>query len=84
MITVFSKPACSFCVNAKNLLADRDISFNEVILDIGQEKAPDARYMPINEFKEKFPTVRTLPHIIDEDVVIGGFKELKRMLDIAA
>lgn len=80
MITIYSKPACSHCVGAKNLLAEKDISYVEVILDIGQEKVADQRYMPINEFKELYPTVRTMPHILDEDKVIGGFKELRAYL----
>lgn len=81
MITVFSKPACSHCVSAKNLLNERGIVFEEVILDVGQEKAVGSTYIPIDEFKEKHPTVRTLPHIFDGNEVIGGFRELRAYLN---
>jgi glutaredoxin len=77
MITIYSKPACTHCDQAKALLKSKGIAFEEIHLDVGQAKTADAKYISRQSLLEKFPTARTMPQITDEGVYIGGFSELK-------
>jgi len=69
--TVWSKNACPFCDQAKNLLKSRGIEFEErnVSKDWTRE-----------QLLEAVPTARTLPQIFLDDAYIGGFTELRRHL----
>lgn len=80
MFTVYSKPACSFCDQAKSLLKSKDLSFNEVIIDVGQPKDPAKTYMTVQELKAKLPTAKTVPQIYHGETHLGGFHELKNYL----
>lgn len=83
MFTVYSKPSCSFCDQAKALLKSKDLSFKEIIIDIGQQKDPSKSYMSAQELKAKIPSARTVPQIYCEDQHLGGFHELKNYLQQA-
>lgn len=80
MFTVYSKPACPFCDQAKSLLKSKGMAYEEVHLDVGQSKTADAKYISRDALLAKIPAARTMPQIMFGDVVIGGFTELKAHL----
>lgn len=71
-VVVWSKYHCPYCDQAKALLGQRDINFEERKIGDGYSK---------EELLESIPTARTVPQIIINDVVIGGFTELKAYLN---
>ena len=80
MITIYSKPSCTFCDQAKALLVSKGIEFTELILDIGQEQDPHKTYVPVASLKERVPTARTVPQIFNDEDHIGGYMELRKFL----
>jgi glutaredoxin 3 len=66
-ITVYSTEPCSFCVRAKQLLALRRLSFEEINL----AKDPAGRI----ELMERTGMI-SFPQIVIENEVVGGFQEL--------
>ena len=82
--TVFSKPACPFCDQAKSLLRSKKLQYTEIILDVGQEKDPTAQYISRSSLLEQIPAARSMPQIMINDKAIGGFTELKSFLQINA
>jgi glutaredoxin 3 len=81
MITIYSKPSCTFCDQAKALLDSRGVEFKELILDVGQEQDPAKTYVSVASLKEKVPTARTVPQIFKGDYHIGGYTELRQFLE---
>tara|TARA_A100001391_G_C5047336_1_gene272461 strand:- start:400 stop:633 length:234 start_codon:yes stop_codon:yes gene_type:complete len=69
---VWSKPACGYCVKAKNLLKSKGIEVEEKNIAEGYK---------IQDLLEMVPNARTMPQIwIDEDYV-GGYYELEKFLE---
>jgi glutaredoxin len=68
---VWSKNQCPFCDQAKALLKQRGIEFEEKKIGEGYTK---------EDLLESVPTARTVPQIFLDDKLIGGFTELKRHL----
>lgn len=68
--TVYSKPGCPSCVNAKQLIQAKGDTYTELVIgtDIARE-----------EFISLFPLVRTVPHILEDQVAIGGYDNLIEM-----
>jgi glutaredoxin 3 len=69
---VWSKNACPYCDQAKNLLKLKNIEFEE--RNIMQDWTKE-------QLLEAVPTARTLPQIFLGDVHVGGFTELKAYLN---
>ena len=69
---VWSKYHCPFCDQAKALLRQRGIPFEEKKIGDGYSK---------EELLEAVPTARTVPQIFINDQLIGGFTELKAHLN---
>jgi glutaredoxin len=69
---VWSKYHCPFCDQAKALLRQRGIPFEEKKIGDGYTK---------EELLEAIPTARTVPQIFIDDQLIGGFTELKAHLN---
>ena len=67
-ITVYSKPACQYCVKAKDLLERLGYEYTEKVVtkDISLEEF----------FKELGKTVSVIPQIVIDDEHIGSFNEL--------
>lgn len=65
---VWSKYHCPFCDQAKALLTQRGIEFEERKIGDGYEK---------EDLLEAVPGARTVPQIFLDDKLIGGFTELK-------
>lgn len=68
---IWSKYHCTFCEQAKQLLAQRGISYEEKKIGDGYTK---------EELLEAVPTARTVPQIFLDGEYIGGFTELKEKL----
>jgi len=72
---IWSKYHCPYCDQAKALLGQRDIPFEEKKIGDGYTK---------EELLEEIPSARTVPQIIIDGKLIGGFNELKQFLTKAA
>jgi glutaredoxin len=68
---VWSKDACPFCDQAKALLTQRGIVYEE--RRIGADYTRE-------QLLEAVPTARTVPQIFLDNTHIGGFTELKQHL----
>jgi glutaredoxin 3 len=79
-LTVYSKPACPQCDQAKSLLAARGVAFAEVTLDVGQPREEGKTYLPVAEFKARWPEVRAMPFVTEGDSPVGGLADLRRRL----
>lgn len=66
---VWSKYQCPFCDQAKALLTQKGIQFEERKIGDGWTK---------EDLLESVPTARTVPQIFLDDKLIGGFQELKK------
>jgi glutaredoxin 3 len=80
MYTVFTKPSCTFCDQAKALLKSKNLAYEEVHLDVGQPKTDGVRYISRDDLFSLIPTARTMPQIMKGEELIGGFKELASSL----
>lgn len=69
---VWSKDSCPYCVQAKALLTQKGIEFEERNITQGTWTK--------EQLLEAVPTARTLPQIFLEDNYIGGFTELRKHL----
>jgi glutaredoxin 3 len=68
---VWSKYQCPYCDQAKALLNQKGIQFEERKIGDGWTK---------EDLLEAIPTARTVPQIIINDELVGGFTELKKKL----
>jgi len=66
-VVVWSKYHCPYCDQAKALLTQRGIPFEERKIGDGWTK---------EELLESVPTARTVPQIIINDSVVGGYTDL--------
>lgn len=80
MFTVYTKPACPWCDRAKDLLKSKGLPFETVNLDVGQPKSESEQYVSREELLSKIPTARTMPQILQNNRVIGGYQELVAVL----
>ena len=71
---VWSKYHCPFCDQAKALLTQKGIPFEEKKIGDGYTR---------EELLEAIPNARTVPQIFVDDKLIGGFTELKKYLEEA-
>jgi glutaredoxin 3 len=69
--TIWSKDACPFCDQAKALLKQRGIEFEEKKIGYGYTR---------EQLLEEIPTARTLPQIFLDQEHIGGFTDLRNYL----
>lgn len=68
---VWSKYQCTFCEQAKSLLTQKGIEFEERKIGDGYTR---------EELLEAVPTARTVPQIFLDGELVGGFNELKERL----
>lgn len=80
MFTIYSKPTCPQCEQAKNLLVANELPFTVVDIDVGQPKVDGQTYIGREEFLSTFPGQRSVPLVLQDGVRIGGFKELRDFL----
>jgi glutaredoxin 3 len=67
--TIWSKYHCPYCDQAKALLTQKGIEFEERKIGDGYTK---------EDLLEAVPTARTVPQIFLGEELIGGFTELKK------
>jgi glutaredoxin len=68
---IWSKYHCPFCDQAKALLEQQGIEFEERKIGDGFTK---------EELLEAVPNARTVPQILIDDRLIGGFTDLQKYL----
>lgn len=71
--TIWSKEICPYCIQAKKLLEFKGVEY--------QEKKIGADYTK-EDLLEEIPTARSVPQIIIDDQVIGGYTELKKYFGV--
>ena len=69
---IWSKYQCPYCDQAKALLTQRGIAFEERKIGDGYTK---------EDLLEAVPSARTVPQIFLGEELIGGFTELKKRLE---
>ena len=69
--TIWSKYNCPYCDQAKALLKNKGIPFEEKKIGDGYSR---------EELLEAVPNARTVPQIFLDDKLIGGFTELNEHL----
>ena len=74
-VVVWSKYHCPYCDQAKALLTQRGIKYEERKIGDGYTR---------EELLEAVPTARTVPQIIINGNIIGGFTELRDYLENTA
>ena len=65
---VWSKVTCPYCDMAKTLLKNKGIVFEERMIGVGWTR---------EQLLESIPQARTVPQIILNGVLIGGYEQLK-------
>lgn len=68
---VWSKDHCPYCVQAKTLLEQKGIEYEEKKIGEGYTK---------EDLLESVPTARTVPQIFLDGELVGGFTELRAKL----
>ena len=69
---VWSKYHCPYCDQAKALLTQKGIQFEEKKIGDGFTK---------EDLLESVPAARSVPQIFVDDQLIGGFQELRTFLE---
>ena len=72
---VWSKDNCTFCDQAKALLEQRNIAYEEKKIGYGYTR---------EDLLEAVPTARTVPQIFVHNNHIGGFLELRKYIEETA
>ena len=67
MIDIYTRTDCSFCSSAKQFMKSRNISYNEHLV---------GRDLTREELIEKFPQMKTVPIIVLDGRLIGGYMNL--------
>jgi len=66
-VVVYSKDNCPYCVQAKNLLEKMKVSYEEKKLGVNCTR---------EELLEAIPNARTVPQIVINSHVVGGYEQL--------
>jgi glutaredoxin 3 len=69
---VWSKDHCPYCDQAKALLTQKGVEFEERKIGSGYTK---------EQLLEAVPAARTVPQIILDGKLVGGFTELKKYFE---
>ena len=72
MYTIYSKPSCSYCLQARQLLETKQLPF--VYKQLGADYT-------LQELLEVSPNARTFPVILKDGELIGGFTNLCEYLN---
>ena len=68
---IWTKDNCVFCKQAKSLLESEQIDYEERHIGNGYTR---------EQLLEAVPNARTVPQIFIDEVLVGGFTELKEYL----
>ena len=72
---VWSKDNCAYCDQAKALLEQRNIAYEEKKIGYGYTR---------EDLLEAVPTARTVPQIFVNNNHVGGFTELRKYIEETA
>jgi glutaredoxin 3 len=72
IVELYTKANCSYCSLAKQILLSNQIQYTENMLD---------RDFTKEILKEKFPTAVTFPVIVLDGYFIGGYNQLKIIIE---
>lgn len=72
MITIYSRPNCTWCDQSKALLESKGLEYNELMLDLD---------VTVEQLKQLVPGAKSVPQIMDDGLYVGGFKELVKHLE---
>ena len=70
-VVVWSRDHCAYCVKAKNLLEMKGIEYEERNISAG--------VWTREQLLEACPSARTVPQIVIDGVVIGGYDRLEEL-----
>ena len=70
-VTVYSTASCPICSQTKSCLDKWQIEFDEVMIDDNQDT--------MREFAEVTKNARSVPQIVIDGKLIGGFSELTEL-----
>lgn len=80
VITIFGKKNCKYCTRAKNFLDSKNVTYDYIdILNLGYSGVIDF----LNKEKDRLGIMdnhKTVPVIMVDNLVIGGFSELEKWL----
>lgn len=71
-VTIYTKQTCPYCINAKHLLEQKGVTYNEFDVTKMSEEA-------LEEVAIKTNNYRTVPKIFIDDTFIGGFDNLNQL-----
>ena len=71
MYTIYSKPNCSYCLQAKQLLEMEGLPFEYKQL---------GTHYNLDELMTLFPNARTFPMIVKDGEIVGGYSDLVEYL----
>ena len=71
MYTIYSKPNCSFCLQAKQLLEMEQLPFEYKNL---------GTHYSLDELMTLSPDAKSFPQVFKDGVLIGGFSDLAEYL----
>lgn len=66
-ITIYTKENCPYCTKAKELLSSRQLSYQEIRIDLDEHQ---------REEMIRLSNKRTVPQIFIDELPIGGFDDL--------
>lgn len=71
-VKVYTTPMCPYCSNAKQLLKNKGVEYEEIGM---HDMSKEAR----RELMQKTNNYRTVPQIFVGDTFVGGFDELNQL-----
>lgn len=71
-VEIYTRPGCSFCDKAKDLMNAKGITYYEHKLNIDFTRA---------SLTEKFSTAKTYPVIVVDGFYVGGFTEFNAIVE---
>ena len=78
MYKIFTKPNCIYCDKAKALLKKLNISYEEYKLSTNMTGSDSEYTVTIDQMFEMIgKQVRSMPQIMNEDTLIGGYTDLR-------
>ena len=69
---IYTKPDCPYCTAAKALMDINDIKYEERVLNF---------HFTREKLVEDFPTAKTFPVIVVDNFYIGGYNQLKTLVE---
>ena len=78
MYKVFTKPQCVYCTKAKVLLDKLNIPYEEYKLSTSMSGSDGKYTVTMDQMFEMIgKQVRSMPQIMNEDTLIGGYTDLR-------